>query len=89
MEHIAVFAAAKREAFVGYLFTFPAIDLRFRPAYKDYEHFAPYPEMARDMARYDYVLAINHPPVAIPAGLSLREVAQGMTFVLSEVKHGS
>lgn len=86
LEHVPVFAAAKRDAFVAYIFTGAPMALQFAPAYKSYEQFSPYPELARDMARFDYVLAINDPAFDVPEGLSLTRTAQGRTYTLSEVK---
>ena len=47
--------------------------------------YVPYPEFARDMAKFDYVLEIRSPHFDIPPGLSLEEVARGKTYLLQRV----
>lgn len=86
LEHVPVFAAAKRDAFVAYIFTGAPMALQFTPAYSTFDQYAPYPELAQDMARFDYVLTISDPVFDIPEGLSLTRVAKGRTYTLSEVK---
>jgi hypothetical protein len=61
LERVATFAGTKQQAFVPYVFAGAAHPLHMQTAYKSYWRFAPYPENARDMARYDHVLAIRHP----------------------------
>jgi len=89
LEHVPVFAGAKRGALVPYTFTNEATPIQLRPAWKSYWHFDPRPENAADMARYDYVLFLHMPDIAIPPGVKLVQIGQGKTYTLFRVTRPS
>jgi hypothetical protein len=87
LEHVPTFAAAKQQDFVSYTFHHAAVPLQMQPAFKRFSgRFAPYPELARYMADYDYVLAIREPRFVIPDGLALTRMAQGMSYTLYRIE---
>ncbi len=88
LEHVPVYYGAKHDVLVPYIFTVasnPGELLQFTAQYREYNQLAPYPENARDMARFDYVLEIRNPHFDIPPGLSLEDVARGKTYLLRRV----
>lgn len=87
LDHVPVFAAAKHEDFVAYTFSGAAVPLSYTAAFRDYapEIFAPYPEYASEMARYDFVLAVRRPRFAVPATVRLEGVGRGVTYELYRV----
>ena len=56
------------------------------PRSRPYWQFSPYPEHAKEMTNYDYVLVVDHPKFQVPNGLSLVPIKQGMTYVLSRIE---
>jgi hypothetical protein len=87
LEHVPVFAAAKQQDFVPYTFHAAAVPLHLQSAYASYAGaFAPYPENARDMALYDYVLVLRNPQFVIPLGFVLTPVTQGRSFMLYKIE---
>jgi hypothetical protein len=88
LEHVPVYYGVKHDVFVSYIFNLPrgAELLQFTPEYQEYSRFyVPYPEFARDMAKFDYVLEIRNPHFDVPTGLSLEEVTRGKTYLLQRV----
>jgi hypothetical protein len=88
LEHVPVYYGVKHDVFISYIFTVPrgAEPLQFTAQYQEYSRvWFPYPEFARDMANFDYVLEIRNPQFDVPAGLSLEEVARGKTYLLQRV----
>jgi hypothetical protein len=86
LEHVPVFAGARRGALVPYTFTHEATPIRLRPEYQSYWTFDPRPETAADMARYDYVLFLHKPDITIPPGVvRLDRIGQGKAYTLFRV----
>jgi hypothetical protein len=88
LEHVPVYYGVKHDVFISYIFTVPkgAEPLQFTARYQEYSPFwFPYPEFARDMAKFDYVLEIRNPHFDTPKGLSLEEVTRGKTYLLQRV----
>jgi hypothetical protein len=90
LEHVPVYAAAKREGFVPTIFTPTSYPLRLTPEFAGYGNngrfFAPYPEFARYMDEFDYVVTMRNPQFEVPAGLTLVEVAREPHFALFRIE---
>ncbi|MFO1024074.1 MAG: hypothetical protein U1E70_02730 [Acetobacteraceae bacterium] len=87
LEHVPVLAAARQQAFTGYIFAGAIAPLKIKPGLADYIHFAPNPDLAGDLGRYDYLLAVQDPVISIPQGITLTPLRQGASYVLSRIDH--
>lgn len=89
LEHVPVFAAAKQRVLVGYTFAGPSTPLKLRREFVNYEQFAPYPSLATDMAKFDYVMTVYEPKFDIPAGLSLTPVSRGQSYQVKRIERSA
>jgi hypothetical protein len=85
LEHIAVFAAAKQQDFVSYTFHTASLPLRIRRPYASY-HYDANPKNAREMARFDYLLAIRRPNIFVPKAVTLQKLTEGRSYQLFKIE---
>lgn len=91
LRHVPVLAAAMRGVFVPSTFTdanATANGLKLKRKYRDYQEDVSTGGSPRggNLKNFDYLIAIRHPPLKIPAGITLKDIERGQTFVLYRIE---
>ncbi|MBV8359854.1 MAG: hypothetical protein JO189_18245 [Deltaproteobacteria bacterium] len=91
LRHVPALAAAMQGVFDPHTFTNGSAPngpqlLNLKPNYRDYWIYDPSdPQIINSMYKFDYLLQIKGPPVEPLAGLTLKEISLGQTFVLYRI----